>query len=907
MNAGQAAPVRLPLLSAPPHDPKALLLAPWVGPEPMQGWRWARLAGTQLSPQDSALQLAPTPDTARRLTEASGSFGGLRLPPYMAVTASGAVLLLDKTSSQLNLFDACECRFAPLPCGLRPDPVHATQDACLDKLKTQPTAALNLLAAPSAIAACEGHLYIADTGHARVLVYALAGFVPRMAIALPAAERAALVATGQAWSPIDLALDSHAHLWVLDGAHSRIDRFDRSGRWLGQVATPPGASALLLDGHDRAIVTTRQLHALNLPALAATQFVEFDAGAPQAEQQTDWQSLQLDGLNAADVLDVAVMSAAQPLGAAQLALLPSQVWRAWAVKFDDSRTGKASPLALDAAAVLRVRLTPRSGAPSLLLTAVAAQAWRLGGAAPELLDVRAANLPAPHLPAADVAFQVDQHGRFFALCADACGPTNGPASWHAFDDRGQALTKVTPPVWRFKRAGTARTVLLDSGIDGCQWHSVSIRGLVPSGSAVRVRCTSASIALNEADIQTLDDAAWCSTGNAHGEDSQNERDELLMCPPGRFLWLELTLQSDGLTTPCIESLRVQYPRVSLRRFMPAVYGDDPSGADFTDRFTALFDATLRSVERPLDRLASYFEPLSTPTPTSTGDSTSSDFLTWLASWVGQSFVRELPEQQRRWMLKRLGQSFALRGTRAGLHQQLLVLLGIDRLLAACPDARAPRSLCLGNSPIHSPSPSPTCTPRPLNCASPPLCTPAAPPPLILEHFQLRRWLFAGAGRLGDDSRLWGASIVNRSQLGANAQVGVTQTISTPDPLRDPFLVDAHRMSIFVPAGVQKTPALDRALAHLLATDIPAHVAVDVHYVAPRFRVGQQAMLGLDSVVARTPSGVHLANPSETAPGDPLQGAQPLGQGTLLSGATPYATNTPARAGASRVGAGLILR
>ena len=111
----------------------------------------------------------------------------------------------------------------------------------------------------------------------------------------------------------------------------------------------------------------------------------------------------------------------------------------------------------------------------------------------------------------------------------------------------------------------------------------------------------------------------------------------------------------------------------------------------------------------------------------------------------------------------------------------------------------------------------------------------------------------------------------------------------------------------MPAGVQKTPALERALAHLLATDIPAHVAVDVHYVAPRFRVGQQAMLGLDSVIARTPSGVHLANPDEASPGDPLQGAQPLGQGTLLSGNTPHATNTSARAGTSRVGAGLVLR
>jgi hypothetical protein len=83
-------------------------------------------------------------------------------------------------------------------------------------------------------------------------------------------------------------------------------------------------------------------------------------------------------------------------------------------------------------------------------------------------------------------------------------------------------------------------------------------------------------------------------------------------------------------------------------------------------------------------------------------------------------------------------------------------------------------------------------------------------------------------------------------------------------------VAAHRLSVFVPARVRECEADRRALDQLLALETPAHVQYDVRYVEPRFRVGVQAMIGLDSVVARAPHGV------------PLSG-RPLGQGTVLEG------------------------
>ena len=72
---------RMPLVREPPHDPKSLLLAGWIGPDPMRGWRLRKLSGTEVAAGRATLKLSPTPDSARRLTETNGTFGGLRLPP----------------------------------------------------------------------------------------------------------------------------------------------------------------------------------------------------------------------------------------------------------------------------------------------------------------------------------------------------------------------------------------------------------------------------------------------------------------------------------------------------------------------------------------------------------------------------------------------------------------------------------------------------------------------------------------------------------------------------------------------------------------------------------------------------------------------------------------------------------
>ena len=131
------------------------------------------------------------------------------------------------------------------------------------------------------------------------------------------------------------------------------------------------------------------------------------------------------------------------------------------------------------------------------------------------------------------------------------------------------------------------------------------------------------------------------------------------------------------------------------------------------------------------------------------------------------------------------------------------------------------------------------------------------PPLVLEHFRLRRWLRVGHGHLGDAAVLWGERIVGRTRLGQHGQAGATRLDTSPDPARDPFLVHANQFSVFVPARCRDEGRARKALENLVRSEAPAGTRGYLHFVEPRFRIGIQSMLGFDSVVAALPQGVTL--------------------------------------------------
>ncbi len=820
---------------APPHDPFSLLLSGQIGAEPATGWRILSADRVGIDPVTAALRLAPSPYSARLLTEANGTFGGLSLPPNVVVTSAGEVLLLRQATGELLRFDPCTCTFVRLSCvtGMS---VAVTND-CLGRtgLVGSVHAPLDLLKDPQALAVCRGSLYIADRGHARVLRYALDGLVPRAVLKPPAAGLPG------PWHPTGLAVDGAGRLLVADPLNGRIDRFRADGRWLGKVDAGPGVVHLLVDCDERvyAVIETQFIQQVMVAANPVS--MQFDAGYPGF----DWHTLELAAIPPGSDFAISINAGDDTWTAAALNDSANPGWRRWLPAGNMQQLLEPLPTAGLVGRYLRFRLTPAAGhvaTPAMNFTARGARVGRVMGTVIEPLRHPGAmafnSFPPPPLP-------VDSRGHLQLLC-------NGEI--HEFDGNGRHIDReARQPGEHYERFGSYLSDALDSGIDGCQWHRIELRGDLPDGCSIEVRTTTAQIKLSAAEVETLPAGQWREHPTALEMAPPERRvpafrtwDCLIKSPPGRYLWVSLSLRGNGMTTPSVSAALIEFPRISLRRYLPAVFGIDPTGADFTDRFTAIFDATLRSIEDRIDRQAMWFDPVSSPATAAPGQV---DFLSWLAGWIGITFARHWPEPRRRWYLKSVARLYCLRGTREGLWRQLLLLLGFDRAYGeACLSDRSRQSCAQGSR----------------NCAPCPPCVGTTPPPLILEHFKLRRWLHAGKGRLGSDSVLWGKRIVNRSELSGedntpsgNAQVDVTRLDGVPDPLRDPFHVTAHRFSVFVPARVGDTPLERTALEQLLVREAPAHTQVDVRYVEPRFRVGLQAMIGLDSVIARTPCGVRL--------------------------------------------------
>jgi phage tail-like protein len=336
-------------------------------------------------------------------------------------------------------------------------------------------------------------------------------------------------------------------------------------------------------------------------------------------------------------------------------------------------------------------------------------------------------------------------------------------------------------------SGSYVSKILNSGIEQCPWHRLVLRGNIPQGSAISVFTQTASVQ-PDGTIPAFIDFSAEPQFRAVGP--LVDADCLVQSVPGQLMRFRLDFQSSGLHSPELTAIDADFPRNSYLRFLPSIYQDDPESRRFLDRFLSLFQTLVDQENETVDTIYRLFDPLTIPEP----------LLPWLASWLAFPLDPSWELAYKRRVLAGAFAYYQQRGTKAGLE---LAVRDFARVGFAA----------------------------------------------VVEHFQLRNIpdLCCGVS-LEDGLPLWSPQIYSRWQVGSHSTVGELHLLDAPEPVAEPFALDAHRFSLFFPADPHNPEAAAKRVSRIVSAEKPAHTEAILCAVCPRFRVGVQSRVGVDSMI-----------------------------------------------------------
>lgn len=366
---------------------------------------------------------------------------------------------------------------------------------------------------------------------------------------------------------------------------------------------------------------------------------------------------------------------------------------------------------------------------------------------------------------------------------------------------------------------------LDSGIDRCQWHRIEMQAAIPEGTSLQLATVTSDTLHSEPPRDPSQKGLppaqnslpqWSIEASA----GEHNPDWLVQNGPGRYLWLRITVRSNGQASPVITWIKTHYPRNSYLQYLPALYQEDEESRNFLDRFLSLFQREFDTLDRKLDNVWQLFEPGSTTDIFSDRSAEQADQkrsvpfeqrrLQWLAGWMGLTLNPEWSEVKLREMLRKTARAYTQRGTVGGLETAITdyAQVGFAK---------------------------------------------------ILEHHRIRRWpvllerqpssnTTRPSTPLDGSIRLWSPNFYQRLQVSSNSQIGTFRLTGRPEPAAEPFDWGAHIFSVFFPAHPYTREKTERAVKAAVSREKPAHTKAVLCPVFPRMRVGIQATLGVNSVV-----------------------------------------------------------
>lgn len=385
------------------------------------------------------------------------------------------------------------------------------------------------------------------------------------------------------------------------------------------------------------------------------------------------------------------------------------------------------------------------------------------------------------------------------FCLTQSGPGGIPVercfSWYGRPAKSSDIPRPVTP--KRQTQGQLLTQAIDSGILRCRWHRVSLTADVPPGSTLTVS-VSTSETKNPPD-QGVPDPEWTKfpVGKPHPIDWQTapggSMDFLVRQPPGRYLFLRMRLTGDGVVTPAVRCLRLDFPRSTSLELLPLVYRENPDAEDFTERFLSLFDATFADLDRSIERYPALLDPSGVP----------NEVLPWLGSFLDIAFDPLWEPERRRQILREIPQLYRQRGTIKGLVQAFRLVFDVE--------------------------------------------------PAIQELAAERSWGILKHGARLRNIRLFGRTRT-RFRLGSS-QLSRATIKSYGNPDQDPLNAGAYQFRILVPPGPQQDVNVRLRMAQLVESQKPAHTIAQLRFGGMGFILGQWSAIGVDTVFGPPPQPI----------------------------------------------------
>lgn len=298
---------------------------------------------------------------------------------------------------------------------------------------------------------------------------------------------------------------------------------------------------------------------------------------------------------------------------------------------------------------------------------------------------------------------------------------------------------------------------------------------------------------------------------------------LILGEARRYLWIGVHFTGEGKASPHLEQIRVQFDYDSYSQYLPAIYRENPAYRQTLEQLLSLFESGFTDVEAAIASLSQYFDVQAIP----------SQWLPWLAGWLALQLDENFAELKQRQAIAMAPIWQAQKGTVRGLKAALRFYANVD--------AR-----------IEEPILQATWW--------------ALPPDTSASDSEQQTSLLGFTTRLAP----------------AEAQGAVVGTTATLDrshlidgeaygsPLYEQV---AHQFSVQLYRGQIHNTKMLAQIRDIIEREKPIHTTYQICLIEPQMRVGWQARVGIDAIVAGSPPPTRMGEST----GEMILAGDPAGQ------------------------------